>query len=67
MGWQKIGLVFDDLISKGYFPGIGYDKQRWEAWVFMDEPIEGLLGRHIKRTGTTPTEAITNLVGALDH
>ncbi len=40
--------VVEKLISKGLFPGVGYDEETWEVWIFLDEPIEGQMGSHIK-------------------
>lgn len=59
--WQEVGAVLEKLCERGYFPGIGYDANGWEAWVFFDAPVQGEHGRSEKAYGHTATEAIVAL------
>lgn len=59
--WNEIGEVLEQLCDEGLFPGIGYDINGWEAWVFLDNPVQGLCGEHVKATGGTALEAMASL------
>ncbi len=40
--------VVEKLIADNLFPGVGFEENTWDAWVFREEPIEGQLGSHVK-------------------
>ena len=40
--------VVEKLITCRLFPGIGYEENIWDAWVFREEPVEGQMGSHVK-------------------
>ena len=60
--WQEIGSIFEQLCNQGLFPALGYDTSGWEAWVFLNKPIEGSLGQHIKVFDQTATAAMRALM-----
>ena len=60
--WQRVGEVLEKLCKVGLFPAIGYDVNGWEAWAFLDNPIEGIVGRHAKVYAATATEAVEKLL-----
>jgi len=60
--WQKVGEVLEKLCAVGLFPAIGYDANGWEAWAFLDGPVEGVAGRHAKVYADTATEAAEKLL-----
>ena len=60
--WQKVGETLEKLCKAGLFPAIGYDTNGWEAWVFLDGPVEGVAGEHIKVYASTATKAAESLL-----
>lgn len=60
--WQKVGEVLEKLCKVGLFPAIGYDTNGWEAWAFLDGPVEGVAGRPAKVYASTATEAAESLL-----
>lgn len=60
--WQRVGEVLEKLCGVGLFPTIGLYKNGWEAWAFLDNPIEGIVGRHAKVYAMTATEAAEKLL-----
>ena len=61
--WNKIGKTMESMIEQGMFPGIGYDNDQWEAWVFFENPVEGIgdLMRNKKVFAESATEAVEKL------
>jgi len=60
--WQRVGEVLEKLCKAGLFPAIGYDVNGWEAWAFLDNPIEGIVGQHAKVYAATAIEAVEKLL-----
>jgi len=60
--WQKVGGILEKLCKTGLFPGIGYDVNGWEAWVFLAGPVEGMAGDSIKVYADTATKATESLL-----
>jgi len=63
-GTIEIAKILAELQSRGLYPGIGYDNNGWEAWVFLAEPIEGDVrnGPWVKTRASTITEALKLLI-----
>lgn len=63
-GYAVVMNIMQKIIDAGWFPGIGYDAEGWEAWAFSEPPIEGNLlwiGEYEKAIGQSPLEAINTL------
>lgn len=60
--WQQIGKSLEELVEAGHYPAVGYDEPGWEAWIFIDRPQQGQLGRHLKVFAETATEAMSKLI-----
>lgn len=60
--WQRVGEVLEKLCKVSLFPAVGYDVNGWEAWAFVNGPVEGVVGRHVKIFVDTATEAVEILL-----
>lgn len=63
--WQPIGEELEKFIALGFFPGIGYDANGWEAWVYFDRQTEGETGHSVKAVGESLVEAIEKVKQAV--
>lgn len=55
------------IVGAGMYPGVGYDEGGWEAWVFVDKPVEGVnIAPYEKVQGSlSPQDALIDLCGLL--
>jgi len=61
--WLYIGEMMAYMRNQGYYPGVGYDSELAEAWVFDEEPLEGVCQKPMMKTSAdTITAAIAYLV-----
>ncbi len=63
--WKKVGALLEAMVEAGMYPGIGFDKNGWEAWVFLENPIEGTDDGSVKVVGPTATAAVELLIQRL--